>query len=184
MWITQLYYVPEKTRFVATLVVLALTAIFPVLFIYTLMRAGKVKDLDISDRRERMLPLIMTLVCYALAAGYMYIVHAPWWLVMYFVSGCVTVIVAFVISLYWKISVHGAGMGNMIGFLTALAVNDVTTVNIMPWICGLIILTGMVGSARIILSKHTLWQVYCGIVLSAVITYFGMTLHAASVMYN
>ena len=56
MWVSPLVAVPEKTRFVMTGVVAALTAVIPTAVILALKRLGKVKDVSLSSRSERMIP--------------------------------------------------------------------------------------------------------------------------------
>jgi membrane-associated phospholipid phosphatase len=178
MWITPLVYVEERVRFVTTVVVLGLTALLPVVALLAMINSGRVKDLDVSNRKERFRPMLMILTCYLCTTIYIVWVHAPWWLIMYFISGCITTVVMGLITLKWKISGHSAGLGNMIGFLTGLCVQGLTLVQIVPWIMVAIIIAGIVGSARIILHKHTPLQVIAGVVISAVITVLMMSIHA------
>lgn len=170
MWLTPLNLVSEHTRFLATAVVLALTCVFPTMIIFSMLKLGKVSDMDISNRRQRLVPLLLTLVCYALATLYMWRVLAPLWLVLYFMSGCVTALAVALISLRWKISAHGAGMGNMLGMVIAFMEGSYAVYNMLPWLCVIILLCGVVCSARVTLHRHTLGQVYAGTVLSAFIT--------------
>jgi membrane-associated phospholipid phosphatase len=178
MWITPLVNVDERVRFITTLVVLGLTALVPVVMLLAMIRSGLVKDLDVSVRRERFRPMLMILCCYIVAMAYIWWVNAPWWLLMYFASGCVTTFVVGLLTLRWKVSGHGAGLGNMIGLLTALCIHGLTNIAIVPWIMVGIIIAGLVGSARVILHKHTPAQFIVGVVISAVITILIMGIHA------
>ncbi len=178
MWITPLVNVDERVRFITTVVVLGLTALVPVVALLTMMRSGYVKDLDVSVREERFRPMLMILGCYLLSVAYIWWVNAPWWLLMYFVSGCVTTLVVGLITLRWKISGHGAGLGNMIGMLTSLCVLSLTNIPILPWIMVAVVIAGMVGSARVILHKHTPVQYIAGVLISGLITYLIMNIHA------
>jgi membrane-associated phospholipid phosphatase len=177
MWITPLVNVAERVRFISTVVVLGLTALVPLVALLTMIRSGVVSDLDVSQRKQRFRPMLAILSCYILTVAYICWVNAPWWLIMYFVSGCITTIVVGLITLKWKVSGHAAGLGNMIGMLSALCVQGLTNVQIVPWIMVAIIIAGLVGSARVILHKHTPLQVFVGVVLSAVITILIMGIH-------
>jgi membrane-associated phospholipid phosphatase len=178
MWVTPLLLVNERVRFVTTVVVLGLTALLPLVGLLAMIHSGKVSDLDVSKRQERMRPMLLILSCYIVALAYLFWVNAPWWLLMYFASGILTTIVVGIITLKWKISGHGAGLGNLIGFLTALCVHGISLIQIVPWIMVAIIIAGIVGSARVILHKHTPLQVIAGVVLSAVITILIMGIHS------
>ena len=178
MWITPLVNVAESVRFITTVVVLGLTALAPLVALLTMIHSGYVKDLDVSNRKERMRPMLVILTCYLIALAYIGWVNAPWWLLMYFFSGCVTTGVVGLITLKWKISGHAAGLGNMIGMLTALCIQGLTNIAIVPWIMVAIVIAGIVGTARVVLHKHTPLQVFAGAVLSALITIFIMSIHA------
>lgn len=175
---TPLHYIVASTKFVTFAVVTAFTAVIPLFVLYIMKVTGRISDIDISNRRQRTLPMILMFVCYILATLYIYAVHAPAWLVMYFCSGIVTAFILGIVTVVfkWKISMHGAGTGNLIGMFVALQKLGVADHN-MLWLISLAILvSGMVGSARIILNKHTLTQVFCGTAASAVITYLMMAL--------
>lgn len=170
MWLTPLSTVSENARFVASAVVLVLTCVLPMMILLWMMRFGHIKDMDISDRHQRLRPLLCVLVCYILAATYMYNVKAPLWLTLFYVAGCILTLTVALVSLKWKISGHGAGMGAMIGMITAFIEGGYSEYNLLPWLCGTIILSGIVGSSRIILRRHSPAQVYAGIALGAVLT--------------
>jgi membrane-associated phospholipid phosphatase len=72
-----------------------------------------------------------------------------------------------IVSLRWKISAHAAAIGGLIGGFLALSFR----LNENPFLIlsGLIIIAGMVGTARLILEKHTNWQVYTGFLLGFLI---------------
>lgn len=169
---------PVSTRLTAFAVVLLLTAVIPLSSLYVLMKTGRISDLDVSDRRQRMLPIIIMVVCYMACLGYIGAGHAPLWFIMYFVSGIVTALVlaAITVFLKWKISMHGAGMGNAIGMLLALWVNGYAE-QPMPWLLtALLLITGLVASSRVILNRHTLPQVFAGAMTAAFITFALMTI--------
>ena len=74
------------------------------------------------------------------------------------------------INLKWKISTHMASCGMIIGGL--LSYSFIFQFNPIWWLCGFILLAGMLGSARIIVRQHTLNEVgggflvglFCGII--------------------
>ena len=171
MWVTVLNHVPEKTRLMSTLIILIITALIPLGIIIGLMRSGHVSDIDISNRRQRLIPVLAISLCYVFASIYVWRIKAPVWLVMFFFSGFVTAVVAAVISTRWKISGHTAGMGVIVGLMARLMADGLTDFNFLPWISVAVILAGMVGCARVILDRHTLTQVYAGFLLGLVSTW-------------
>lgn len=178
--VTQLHMVAASTRAVTTLVVASLVSIVPLVVLLIMKAARRISDIDISNRRQRTLPMLLIFVCYILAAVYIRAIHAPAWLVLYFISGIVSVIVLGLITalVKWKISMHGAGAGNLIGIFVAMQKLGVAEHSMLGLITAAILVAGLVGSARIVLRKHTLTQVFAGITVSALITYFMMMLAA------
>lgn len=165
LWITHLAILPERTRFLVSLIVFLFTAAVPMGVIIFMMRAGKVSDSAISNRKERGLPFAVTAVCYLAVYFFMWRIRAPHWLAMFFAGACASTIVAFVINLWWKISAHGMVMGGLCALVLFIAINGLGVVWLMPWIAVAFLLAGAVGSARLYLGRHTPGQVYAGFML-------------------
>lgn len=176
--VTPLRYLTLATLVQVISIVATFTAILPLFILFIMKKTGRISDIDISNRRQRTLPIILMLVCYILAMLYIAGVHGPAWLILYFASGIATALVLGIITVAckWKISMHGAGMGNLIGLVVALEAFGISDFNLLWLISVIIIVAGMVGTARIILNKHTIMQVFCGTVLSAFITFFLISL--------
>ena len=79
-------------------------------------------------------------------------------------------VICTVINLKWKISTHMASIGMMVGGM--LSFSFIFQFNPTWWLCIFILLAGMLGSARIILRQHTLYEVgggfavglFCGVI--------------------
>jgi membrane-associated phospholipid phosphatase len=70
---------------------------------------------------------------------------------------------ALIISLRFKISLHSIGMAAATGYIYMLI--PYAKFNLMPVFIVSLILTGIVGSARLVLSSHSPIQVYMGFLL-------------------
>jgi len=165
LWITHLAILPERTRFLVSLIVFLITAAAPMAVIIFMMRAGKVSDSAISNRRERGVPFLVTAVCYLAVYFFMAHIRAPHWLAMFFAGACASTVIAFAINLFWKISAHSMVMGGLCAMVLFIAFKGLGVVWIMPWITGAVIIAGAVGSARLYLHRHTPGQVYAGLLL-------------------
>lgn len=175
MWLSTINRLPEEPRFLATLAVFGMTCALPLLILLGLLRLGLITNLDITDRRQRFGALLKVLVCYVLTAVYMAMVSAPWWLVMFFVGGCLLSLIVGFVSTFWKISVHATGMGTMAGMILAMMVGGHTDYNLLGVFCFVILLGGVLGSARLLLRRHTVWQVLAGWALGILVTLWAMT---------
>jgi membrane-associated phospholipid phosphatase len=168
MAITPLSALPLRTQLLSVLAIAFITAFIPTATIFTLIRMGKVSDNSISDRRQRSLPLIVVTLCYLASASYMLYVHAPEWLILFFVGAAVSSVLALIITHWWKISAHTISIGGIAGMLGWLTFNSVSNnITAMVWLTIAIILGGLIGSSRIILNRHTTGQVFAGLILGA-----------------
>lgn len=177
MWITPLRVLPESNRLVATAMVAVLTALVPCLAIMILFRLGKVSDRALSNRRQRILPFSFVIVCYGCAAWMLHGIGAPMWLSMFFAGGAAACLVDMIITLWWKISAHATAAGGMTGMVTWFAVSGLADIGAMLWLSGVILLSGLIGSARIELGRHTFAQVAAGFFVGLAATFGLMCIH-------
>ncbi len=168
MWITPLQILPERTRMGATLGVAFITSIVPLCLLLEMLRTGMVSYLSLSQRQQHLGHMLVTIVAYLAAPLYLHLLHAPVWLVAFFIGAAAATAVAAVVTLWWKISAHGTAMGGMAGMMLWLTAARMATVNAMLWLSIVIVLGGLVGSSRLILDRHTPAQVACGWLLGAV----------------
>ena len=176
MWITPLQVLPERTRIGATIGVAVITAVIPLGILLLLLRLGRISDMSISNRKQRTLPYLIAIAAYLAAALYLHILHAPLWLQFFFYGVAAACLTSLFITMRWKISAHAGGMGGMAGMMMWLTATGLATVNSMLWFLGVILLGGVVGSARLILKHHTAAQVCCGWLLTAVFVFVAMCL--------
>ncbi len=176
LWVSPLASAPESARLLSSVVIFLVTAIIPLGVIIGMMRAGKVSDLAISDRRQRTIPFAVTAVCYVAAGIYLHVCRAPGWLCLFFVGAAVAAVCALVISLWWKISAHALAMGGMCGMLVWLALNHLSGSNPVPLLIAAIVLSGAVASSRVYLERHTAMQTYAGWLLALVLALATMSL--------
>lgn len=176
MWMTPLVVIPEKIRFVAMGVIVALTAILPTATIITLLKLGKVSDMSLSNRSERPLPYLVSVVCYIAAVIYLMTVKTPSWLFAFYIGATVTSVLAFLITLKWKISAHASAIGGFTAAIIWLAFHNLILFGTVYWVCGSVLVCGLIGSSRLILERHTLAQVFAGYALGALSVYGTLTI--------
>lgn len=167
MTLTGLMVLPGSTRLGATLGVFFITCILPMSLIFVLMKTGHVSDTSISHPRERTLPYIGAALCYLGAAVYVYTLHAPLWLMLFFVGGAAMIAVCVLITPLWKISAHTSGLGGLTGTVIWLAWRGMFVVDPMVVVSVALLLLGCMASARLILGHHTLGQTAAGALLGA-----------------
>ena len=142
------------------LAVLFLTCLLPALLIYLLHQQKIIASVSLNDRRERLLPYLFTLLCYGACTLLLYKLKLPLWFLSYFVGGSLAILVAILVNLKWKISAHMTGAGGLLALSFALF--EALLYYPLALLLLAILLTGMLGSARIYLRRHTLGEVAAG----------------------
>ena len=137
------------------------TAFIPALCIALLMRIGIVSETSILDRKERHLPYLFSIVSVVGYSYFLYRLSMPFWISSIIALGVgVTLTICSLVNIFWKISIHAAGVGGLLGGV--MAVSSIQRTN--PYFLFMLILffAGCTISARLFLKKHTPAQVYAG----------------------
>lgn len=141
------------------------TFLSPSLFAYILKKIGFISSLGMEDKRERTYPFLFTGLMYVLFYVFsdnLTDFKAPIVVNMFILGAVISILLASVISLSWKISAHMIGIGGLCGMFYVLNVwSSVLFSHLI--IC--ILLAGIVGFARLYLKAHTLLQVLLGFLL-------------------
>ncbi len=171
-YLSYMAVLPFGTLVKVTLTVFALTCLFPLISIGVLYKTGKVSDPGLNNRNERTIPFIISAVSYILCFIYLRMLNAPYWLTNFSAAGLAIAITACLINLKWKISIHLAAMGGLTGFILRLMVSGQTLRPTFYWLLAAIVATGLTGTSRLILERHTPSQVGAGVVAGVLLTYF------------
>jgi membrane-associated phospholipid phosphatase len=131
----------------------------PLLVLFWLMGQGQVSDLDVTRREERQKPFLAALAGAVLACGVLYTMGAPPLLGRFATAHTVVISIVFVVTFYWKISVHAAG---------AAAVATLTTAVLETQMFAFLLVL-LVAWARLYLGRHTFPQVLAGGLLGATV---------------
>ena len=163
---------PMGMRVVFTLIVAGIDVVIPMLLIILLKKLGLIDDLGLNGRKERLIPYIITAVCFAGTAWFMMIKGAPMWLSMFFAGGALAGVINLVVNFWWKISAHAAGIAGVVALLIRIEKDGMPEPELMGWLVATIVLTGLLGSARVWLGRHTIWQVLAGYVVGFCCVFF------------
>lgn len=145
------------------------TAVIPGIFIYMMVRNGAAVDLELSDRRERVVPYLIIITSIMVCIFFLYKMMLPFWFLSLLIGACVALIGALVINFYWKISAHMLGIGGLLGGI--MGVSRIHLMNPHLAFMLVIVIAGLVGTSRIFLKRHTSMQVYAGFCLGFICTF-------------
>lgn len=167
MILTPMAALPLLTRIGATAVITVLTAVLPLMLIFSLHSLKMVSNTSLTERRERIIPYSATCVLYIIAMIYLCKASAPQWLVDMMLGATVALVAVTLISLRWKISAHLTGMGGLCAFIAVLSTTYGASPSIMWVLIAAVLISGLVGVARLGLGSHTPAQAGAGYLLGA-----------------
>ncbi len=161
------FSIPEKAQNLIILIVFVNTGLAPLLTIFFLSRSKIISGISLHIRKERLIPNLVSVLFY-LFTLYLFIQAKLPSLIIHFMAGAaVLTFSGFIVTLFWKISIHMLSIGGMIGFLISLSLLLQKEIPLI--IVTGIVLAGALGSARIVLKAHTPAQVYTGFITGFVI---------------
>jgi len=137
----------------------------PSIIFLWLLRKGAIKSLYMNTAEERRLPFVITLVLYIVTFYLLRKLELPELLYLLILGAAFSIVIAFFVTLKWKISIHTMGMGGVAGMVLGLILRlDAQLIHVLA---ALIFLSGLVGFARLKLGVHTPAQVYTGFVVGS-----------------
>lgn len=158
----------EAKRFVL-LVMFFTTCILPMLSV-AIMALNPKFNIAMPESRDRILPLASSSIFYYLGFVLLSKVRAVPDFKMFMVATVLVIIALLVISFKWKISTHMAAIGGLTGTLFALSFRS--GINPIYSILAMVLVSGLVGTARLILKKHDIWQLLAGYGMGFLVLYF------------
>jgi hypothetical protein len=176
-----LYFLPQALQPVSgrialliILLVFITTFIIPVLSIIGLRSTMAISSIKMRNRTERVLPFTFITIFYALTT---YLFHSKIeindLILAIFVGATVIVALLTVITLFFKISVHAAGAGCMLGFLMSIML--IFPEHDLMWtLIFIVLIVGTILSARLYLDAHTPVEVYSGFSLGLFVSFFSV----------
>lgn len=164
------YTLSLKGYLLIGLSVFLLSFVVPSLGIAGMKYKGWVKSYEMEDRSERILPLSLMIVTYSVVQLLLKSLLVNSIFNYFLLAMTMLLIVTLVVTFFWKISFHMIGLGGIFG--TLLALNFVFNRYIPELIFGPLLISGIVGTARLKLKAHTNAQIYAGFILGASFMFF------------
>lgn len=152
------------------------TFVLPSINLITLRYFGSISSLTLESRQQRILPFTFITLLYILVT-FLFYAKLPFSQnfnkLMVIISALV--MVSLIVTLFYKVSVHSMAVSGGLGIL--LPLNQVTDQdNLLLPTVGLILIAGLVMSARLFLNAHTPREVMAGGVVGVSVGLVGMIL--------
>ena len=115
---------------------------------------------QLINRERRMVPYVISILCYFLGFYLLTLMNTPDFISVIFVVAIIIQVLCAAVNRWWKISIHSAGIGGVTGMVVAFSV--ILSFDPTWWLCMLLLIAGLVGTARMVLRQHSLAQIVCG----------------------
>lgn len=157
---TYLSLLPWGYKIFILCIVYIFTIGIPVMGISVVRMFKKWTHLELSHREHRHMPYVVTLLSYGACLVLMTKINTAMFFRGVVMAALISQIICVTINAWWKISTHMVGMGGLVGALNAFSIlfmyNPVVPISL------LILLSGALGTSRMLLRQHSLAQVLAG----------------------
>lgn len=130
---------------------------------------------QLGNKERRAIPYVISNLSYLLCCYIMTVTHVPHFMRSILISALVIQIACATTNIFIKISTHTAAIGGVAGALTAFSL--IFSFNPVWWLCVVLLLSGMVGTSRMILRQHSLHEVVTGFLLGVVCAFVSVLVY-------
>jgi hypothetical protein len=168
------YLTPWNLKWIITAMIFSFSFILPVINIYILYRLNRISSLKMENQSERTFPYVLT-SCFYFGLFYLFLDLNIWpGIKVLIFGGGVTILLTAIINMKYKISAHMVGIGGLLGSLMVIA--NTLKYNATSQIIILVLIAGIIATARLYLKAHEPRQIYSGFFLgliTQVLVFFG-----------
>ncbi len=161
------FMTPLENKWRITIIVFVFSFVFPIINIFILYKLKRIPSITLSKQSDRTYPYITTALFY-FGLFYLLIDINIWPSIkLFIIGGGIAILLCAIINLKYKISAHMVGIGGILGVLISVAF--LIKFDMTIFYTGVIILAGIIGTARLILNEHKPSQLYLGFILGLVV---------------
>jgi len=166
-------YFPEDVFWFSILIILQFTILIPLGFVYFLYSRQKINSIELSELKERPLPLMVNLISYSINFLVFKYLHFPDIIINFFFALVSVSAFSTLVSLKYKLSLHMFAWGSLSGIILAFALKIGLELHFLISIS--IIISAFVASARLWLNEHNYQQILLAWISSSIISFLVMT---------
>lgn len=148
---------------VVLVTIFVLTAAMPILSSLIIYKKGIISSLQMDEQKERTFPYLFAAVYFGVCFYFLRKLPVPSFINYIILGAGISIVAAFVINFYWKISIHMIGVGGFSGTIYALSFliyGKFTFILVLAFV-----FSGLTGSARMQAGTHSYAQLYSGFLL-------------------
>ena len=166
---TFMVHLPADIKRVILLLTAVNMTVVPIALLPLLKQRNVITSYSMELRNERIIPLAIGTMMYVVTTIIFFSYQIPMIIKSFMLSASIASFLILVITFKWKISVHAAGAGGLLATVMILSIRMYADL-IAVWLA-LLILSGIMMSARLYLRSHNPAQVYTGF-LTGFVSFF------------
>jgi len=159
--------IPFSYKLILLAVVTLTTVVFPLFVLFLLYQRRIITSFFLEAREERFYPILTIALFYYVTYYMLKGVQISSIFSYYMLGATLLAICALIINFYHKVSLHMVGMGGVSGFF--LGLSCIFGLHFLVLVLISLLLSGMVGSARLIANAHKPAEIYSGFLMGCVI---------------
>ena len=167
----------ETGRWTVLSLVFLTTCIIPICIIIFFRLTKVIRDMNMTNRRDRYLPFLFISIFYVLVTYLMS--GQPWFnstMLVMMLSMTTVVIMTNLITFFWKISAHTAGVAGWLGFIMIFSRFYASGNTLFVPLIMAILLCGLVVWSRLFLNAHKPSEALGGFLLGFLVCYSSILL--------
>ena len=154
-------YLPFNVKKLLLLILLVNNVLLPFSLLPFFYQRKIITTWTLNERKERVIPMIITTILYGTTSYIVFKFPIPLFFKSFIFSTAFLSLLVTLINLRWKISLHSAGAGALVGLVLTLSFKMLTP---LDWyLISTIIAAGLVLASRMKLNLHNPQQVWIGL---------------------
>jgi hypothetical protein len=155
-------YLPFAVKRILLFIVLINNVLLPLSLLPFFRYRNIISSWTINNRRERIIPLLITTILYSTTSFIIFRFPVPGFLKSFFLAAAFLSLMVTVINFRWNISLHSVGAGALIAIVLLLSFKMYSP--LMWYLISVIIAGGLILSSRLRLNYHNPQQVWFGFI--------------------
>jgi len=155
----------DKLKMFRLISVVFATTFLPLFSVALMKQLGFIQSIFLRTQKDRIIPYIVCMIFYFWAWYVSKNIHDNAALTAMLLAVFLSCIAGMMANIYYKISMHGIAVGALFVLFMWMAFNG--TVAFGSYLSIAIFITGLVCTARFIVSDHSAFEIYCGLLVGA-----------------
>src|ERR1041385_4647303 len=164
------FVTPDSVKRALYFIIIFNTLLMPLLVSWVLYKRGALQSFNMEKKEERIVPYLSNIILMLIAYYMLRQLGLPQLFYLLLLGAAASLIIAIIINMRWKISIHMIGIGGIAGMFFGMS--EFLLIDLRIPILITILIAGLVGTARLSLGSHHPSQLYAGFFVGFICEYF------------